>query len=37
VQREIESQVTAAGASGEMRRLLERKQELRRRLDSPAQ
>ena len=37
VQRQIESQAAAAGASGEMRKLLERKQELRRRLDSPAQ
>jgi DNA primase len=37
VQKQIESQAAAAGASGEMRRLLERKQELRRRLDSPAQ
>jgi DNA primase len=36
VQREIETQATAAGAGGEMRRLLERKQELRRRLGSPA-
>ncbi|MGH9681154.1 MAG: DNA primase, partial [Candidatus Acidiferrales bacterium] len=37
VQREIESQAAAAGAIGEMRRLLERKQELRRRLAAPAQ
>jgi DNA primase len=37
VQRQIESQAAAAGASGELRRLLERKQELRRRLDPPAQ
>src|SRR5450631_1047311 len=33
VQRQIESQAAAAGESGEMRKLLERKQELRRRLD----
>jgi DNA primase len=37
VQRQIESQAAAAGASGEMRKLLERKQELRRRLDPPVQ
>jgi len=36
VQREIETQAAVAGSSGEMRRLLERKQELRRRLDPPA-
>jgi DNA primase len=36
VQGQIESQAAAAGASSEMRRLLERKQELRRRLDSQA-
>ena len=36
VQRQIESQVTAASTGGELRRLLERKQELRRRLGSPA-
>jgi DNA primase len=35
VQREIETQAAKAGESGEMRRLLERKQELRRRLDPP--
>jgi DNA primase len=39
VQRQIESFAAAAGAGagGELRRLLERKQELRRRLDPPAQ
>jgi hypothetical protein len=37
VQREIETQASAAGSGGELRRLLERKQELRRRLESPAQ
>jgi DNA primase len=37
VQRQIETQATSPGAGGEMRRLLERKQELRRRLDPPAQ
>ena len=37
VQKQIESFAAAAGAGGEMRRLLERKQELRRRLDPPAQ
>ncbi len=37
VQRQIESLAAAAGASGEMRKLLERKQELRRRLDPPVQ
>ncbi|MBZ5644379.1 MAG: DNA primase [Acidobacteriia bacterium] len=37
VQRQIESQAAAAGAMGEMRKLLERKQELRRRLESPPQ
>ncbi len=37
VQRQIETQAAVAGSSGEMRRLLERKQELRRRLDPPAQ
>jgi DNA primase len=38
VQKQIESQAAAAGASagGELRRLLERKQELRRRLDPPS-
>jgi DNA primase len=38
VQKQIESQAAAvgAGAGGELRRLLERKQELRRRLDPPA-
>jgi len=36
VQKQIESQAAAAGAGGELRRLLERKQELRRRLDSAA-
>jgi DNA primase len=36
VQKEIESQAAAAGAGGELRRLLERKQELRRRLDPPS-
>jgi DNA primase len=35
VQKQIETQAAAAGAGGEMRRLLERKQELRRRLDPP--
>jgi DNA primase len=34
IQREIEVQVSAAPAGGELRRLLERKQDLRRRLDS---
>ena len=34
VQREIETHVANAGAGGEMRRLLERKQELRRRLNT---
>jgi len=37
VQRQIETESAAAGSSGELRRLLERKQELRRRLDPPAQ
>jgi DNA primase len=37
VQREIETKAAAAGSSGELRTLLERKQELRRRLDPPAQ
>jgi hypothetical protein len=37
VQRQIETQAAAAGSSGELRHLLERKQELRRRLDPPAQ
>src|ERR1700719_1262615 len=37
VQKQIESFAAAAGAGGELRRLLERKQELRRRLDPPAQ
>jgi DNA primase len=37
VQRQIESFAAAAAAGGELRRLLERKQELRRRLDPPAQ
>jgi DNA primase len=37
VQREIETQATAPGTGVEMRRLLERKQELRRRLAAPAQ
>jgi len=37
VQREIETQATTAGAGSEMRRLLERKQELRRRLGSAVQ
>jgi DNA primase len=37
VQKQIETQAAAAGSSGELRRLLERKQELRRRLDPPAQ
>ncbi len=37
VQRQIETQAAAAGSSSELRRLLERKQELRRRLDPPAQ
>ncbi|MBZ5698006.1 MAG: DNA primase [Acidobacteriia bacterium] len=37
VQRQIETQSAAAGSNGELRRLLERKQELRRRLDPPAQ
>jgi hypothetical protein len=36
VQKEIEKFAAAAGAGGELRRLLERKQELRRRLDPPA-
>jgi len=36
VQRQIETQAALAGSSGELRRLLERKQELRRRLDPPA-
>ncbi len=36
VQRQIETQAAVAGSSGELRRLLERKQELRRRLDPPA-
>jgi DNA primase len=36
VQKQIETQAAAAGSGGELRRLLERKQELRRRLDSPA-
>jgi DNA primase len=36
VQRQIETQAAVAGSSGEMRRLLERKQELRRRLDPPS-
>jgi DNA primase len=36
VQRQIEAQARVAGGGGELRRLLERKQELRRRLDSPA-
>jgi DNA primase len=36
VQKQIETQAAVAGSSGELRRLLERKQELRRRLDSPA-
>jgi len=38
VQKQIESQAAAAGAGagGELRRLLERKQELRRRLDPPS-
>src|SRR6266853_223335 len=35
VQRQIETQAAVAGSSGELRRLLERKQELRRRLDPP--
>src|ERR1039458_6824757 len=35
VQKQIESQAAAADAGGELRRLLERKQELRRRLDPP--
>jgi len=37
VQRQIETKAAAAGSSGELRQLLERKQELRRRLDPPAQ
>ena len=36
VQKQIETQAAVAGSGGELRRLLERKQELRRRLDSPA-
>jgi DNA primase len=36
VQKQIETQAAAAGSSGELRRLLERKQELRRRLEPPA-
>src|ERR1700694_4481319 len=36
VQRQIETQAAVAGSSGELRLLLERKQELRRRLDPPA-
>lgn len=36
VQKQIESFAAAAGAGGELRRLLERKQELRRALDPPA-
>jgi DNA primase len=36
VQRQIETQAAVAGSGGELRRLLERKQELRRRLDSRA-
>jgi len=36
VQRQIETQAAVTGSSGELRRLLERKQELRRRLDPPA-
>jgi DNA primase len=36
VQRQIETQAAVAASSGELRRLLERKQELRRRLDPPA-
>ena len=36
VQKQIESSAAAAGAGAELRRLLERKQELRRRLDTPA-
>ncbi len=35
VQKQIESQAAVAGAGGELRRLLARKQELRRRLDTP--
>jgi hypothetical protein len=37
VQKQIETQAAVAGAGGELRRLLERKQELRRRLDPPSQ
>jgi hypothetical protein len=37
VQKQIETQAAVAGSGGELRRLLERKQELRRRLDPPAQ
>jgi DNA primase len=36
VQRQIETQAAVAGSGGELRRLLERKQELRRRLDVPS-
>jgi hypothetical protein len=36
VQRQIETQAAVAGSSVELRLLLERKQELRRRLDPPA-
>src|SRR6202790_3181674 len=36
VQRQIETEAAVAGGGGELRRLLERKQELRRRLDPPA-
>jgi DNA primase len=36
VQKQIETQAASAGSGGELRRLLERKQELRKRLDSSA-
>jgi DNA primase len=36
LQKQIETQAALAGSSGELRRLLERKQQLRRRLDPPA-